>query len=92
MKAKITPPSLAVGKQTSSQSASKRKRQYYKGVPVMSDTEEAGSPRKQASASSGQKALPPKQEAGDSSSKSSHGSADEFFSAQRKAVRQRLNI
>jgi len=87
MKAQIDPPSLGVAKQTSSQSASKRKRKYYKGMPVMSDTEDVASPRKQPSTRSGKpdksgdKVLPPKDAEDSASSKSSHGSADADFSA-----------
>ena len=48
MKAKIESPRLSLTKQSSSKSSAKKKR-YYKGMPVMSDTEEGGSPQKKAS-------------------------------------------
>lgn len=80
MKAKITPSSLAVVKESSSQSA-KRKKQYYKGMPVMSDTEEGASPRRETPAAPNQKTLPPQEADDGSGSRSSHGSADEYFSA-----------
>ena len=57
----------------------------------MSDTEDGGSPQKKTP-SSKQRVLPVKDDDESSGSRSSHGSADEYFAATRNAVRQKLNI
>ena len=64
-----------------------KKVKFYKGQPVMSDTEGRSPSKKKPT---DDKILHDPDES--SSSRSSHGSADEYFAATRNAVRQKLNI